>query len=71
MGKWLQSNEHLTFEVRERVARITLNRPHRGNAITFSHLAVTGSARTCSVEHCFPLRQLISRSRECERKWKS
>ena len=39
MGKWLQSNEHLTFEVRERVARITLNRPDRRNARSWEMLS--------------------------------
>jgi enoyl-CoA hydratase len=39
MGKWLQSNEHLTFEVRERVARITLNRPDRRNALSWEMLS--------------------------------
>jgi enoyl-CoA hydratase len=38
MGKWLQSTEHLTFEVRERVARITLNRPDRCNALSWELL---------------------------------
>ncbi len=33
-GQGLQSNEHLTFEVRERVARITLNWPDRRNALS-------------------------------------
>lgn len=34
MGKWLQSTEHLRFEVHERVARITLHRPDRRNALS-------------------------------------
>jgi enoyl-CoA hydratase len=34
MGKWLQSTETLTFQVAERVARITLNRPDKRNALT-------------------------------------
>lgn len=34
MGKWLQSTETLTFDVAERVARITLNRPDKRNALT-------------------------------------
>lgn len=34
MAKWLQSTETLTFEVAERVARITLNRPDKRNALT-------------------------------------
>jgi len=38
MGKWLQSSEHLMFEVRERVARITLNRPDRRNALSWELL---------------------------------
>ena len=39
MGKWLQSSEHLVFEVRERVARITLNRPDRRNALSWELLS--------------------------------
>ncbi len=39
MGKWLQSSEHLVFEVRERVARITLNRPDRRNALSWEMLS--------------------------------
>ncbi|MDR6535063.1 crotonase/enoyl-CoA hydratase family protein [Variovorax soli] len=38
MGKWLQSSEHLVFEVLERVARITLNRPDRRNALSWEML---------------------------------
>jgi len=38
MGKWLQTPEHLVFEVRERVARITLNRPDRRNALSWEML---------------------------------
>ena len=38
MGKWLQSSEHLRFEVRERVARITLDRPDRRNALSWEML---------------------------------
>jgi enoyl-CoA hydratase len=34
MAKWLQTTETLTFEVAERVARITLNRPDKRNALT-------------------------------------
>ncbi|MBB6290719.1 enoyl-CoA hydratase [Pseudomonas sp. SJZ103] len=33
MAKWLQSSECVTFEVADRVARITLNRPEKRNAI--------------------------------------
>lgn len=33
MAKWLQSSECVTFEVADRVARITLNRPDKRNAI--------------------------------------
>lgn len=33
MGKWLKSTECVQFEVAERVARITLNRPDKRNAI--------------------------------------
>ena len=32
-GKWLKAPEHLLFEVAERVARITLNRPEKRNAL--------------------------------------
>ena len=32
-GKWLKQPEHLLFEVAERVARITLNRPDKRNAL--------------------------------------
>lgn len=39
MGKWLQSDDHLTLEVRERVARITLNRPDRRNALSWEMLS--------------------------------
>ncbi|WP_076999816.1 crotonase/enoyl-CoA hydratase family protein [Variovorax sp. KK3] len=38
MGKWLRSTEHIRFEVRERVARITLNRPDRRNALSWEML---------------------------------
>ena len=34
MGKWLQTSETLKFEVADRVARITLNRPDKRNALT-------------------------------------
>lgn len=34
MNKWLQSTETITFEVRDRVATITLNRPEKRNAIS-------------------------------------
>lgn len=34
MGKWLKSTELLTFDVSERVARITLNRPEKRNALS-------------------------------------
>jgi enoyl-CoA hydratase len=33
MAKWLESSECVTFEVTDRVARITLNRPEKRNAI--------------------------------------
>ncbi|MCM2459385.1 crotonase/enoyl-CoA hydratase family protein [Pseudomonas sp. CG7] len=33
MGKWLQSSECVTLEVSDRIARITLNRPEKRNAI--------------------------------------
>jgi len=39
MAKWLQTTETLTFEVAERVARITLNRPEKRNALTPQTLA--------------------------------
>lgn len=38
VGKWLKSPEHLLFEVEERIARITLNRPDKRNALTPSTL---------------------------------
>ncbi len=38
VGKWLKSPEHLLFSVEERVARITLNRPDKRNALTPSTL---------------------------------
>lgn len=34
MGKWLTSTQDIQFEVRERVATITLNRPEKRNAIS-------------------------------------
>jgi enoyl-CoA hydratase len=34
MSKWLQTSETLTFNVAERVARITLNRPDKRNALS-------------------------------------
>ena len=34
MSKWLQATETLTFEVAQRVARITLNRPDKRNALS-------------------------------------
>ena len=34
MAKWLQSTETLTFQVAERVARITLNQPDKRNALS-------------------------------------
>ena len=39
MAKWLQTTETLTFEVAGRVARITLNRPEKRNALTPQTLA--------------------------------
>lgn len=38
MAKWLQSTEHLVLDVRERMARITLNRPDRRNALSWELL---------------------------------
>jgi enoyl-CoA hydratase len=38
VGKWLKSPEHLLFVVEERVARITLNRPEKRNALLPSTL---------------------------------
>ena len=34
MPKWLQSTEHILFDVKDRVATITLNRPEKRNAIS-------------------------------------
>jgi enoyl-CoA hydratase len=34
MAKWLKSNETITFEVSDRIARITLNRPEKRNTLT-------------------------------------
>jgi enoyl-CoA hydratase len=34
MAKWLQSQEFLTFEVKNRIAYITLNRPEKRNALS-------------------------------------
>ena len=39
MSKWLRTTESITFEVRDRVAVITLNRPHKRNALTRPMLA--------------------------------
>jgi enoyl-CoA hydratase len=44
MAKWLQSTETLTFEVAARVARITLNRPDKRNALTPQALAELSDA---------------------------
>ena len=38
MAKWLNSQDHLRLEVRDRVARITLNRPDRRNALSWDLL---------------------------------
>src|SRR5579883_2147718 len=34
MGKYLQSSQFIGFEVRDRIARVTLNRPDKRNALT-------------------------------------
>jgi enoyl-CoA hydratase len=34
MAKWLQSTDHIHYDVRDRVATITLNRPEKRNAIS-------------------------------------
>jgi enoyl-CoA hydratase len=44
MAKWLHSTETLTFQVAERVARITLNRPDKRNALTPQALAELNDA---------------------------
>jgi enoyl-CoA hydratase len=44
MAKWLQSTETLTFDVSDRVARITLNRPDKRNALTPQALAELSDA---------------------------
>ena len=46
MAKWLHSTETLTFQVAERVARITLNRPDKRNALTPQALAELSDALT-------------------------
>jgi enoyl-CoA hydratase len=38
MSKWIQTSEHVSFEVKDRVARITLNRPDRRNALSWDML---------------------------------
>jgi enoyl-CoA hydratase len=44
MAKWLQTTETLTFQVAERIARITLNRPDKRNALTPQALAELSDA---------------------------
>src|SRR6185369_12753636 len=44
MAKWLKSSETLTFQVADRVARITLNRPDKRNALTPQALAELSDA---------------------------
>ena len=44
MAKWLHSTETLTFQVADRVARITLNRPDKRNALTPQALAELSDA---------------------------
>lgn len=34
MGKWLTSSDHIKFDVKDRIATITLNRPEKRNAIS-------------------------------------
>lgn len=34
MAKWLKSQDNLTFEVKDKIAYITLNRPHKRNALS-------------------------------------
>src|SRR5215468_10918706 len=34
MGKWLKTTELIRFEVQDRIARITLNRPDKRNALS-------------------------------------
>src|SRR6185295_13895997 len=38
MAKWLKTTEFVLFQVAERVARITLNRPEKRNALSHSML---------------------------------
>ena len=44
MPKWLQTTDTLTFEVADRVARITLNRPEKRNALAPATLAELADA---------------------------
>ena len=38
MAKWLKSSEFIKFEIAERIARVTLNRPEQRNALSHALL---------------------------------
>jgi len=38
VAKWLKTTDTITFDVRDRIARITLNRPEKRNALSWRML---------------------------------